>query len=515
VNLHFLQSWPFAVGMSILTCLFVYAALLRPAYLRAERRLAEAEAAERRVQNEAELKANEVLLQAREEAINLRQQAEHDVREKMSGLSRAEDRLCSREEALDVRRSQLEERESQLAREGRELSERADVVERRSRSIDDELQKIANMDKTKARELYLRRVESEFKELGARRGREIEAQVVADADRKARKAVLDVIQRNVVDYVSEATLAVVELPSEDMKGRIIGREGRNIRAFEQVTGVDLIIDETPEAVVISCFDPVRRETARLALMNLMVDGRIHPGRIEELYEKAQAEVARTVIEAGERAVERANVGGLHPRVIEMLGRLRFRTSYAQNVLDHSVEVSRLASNLAAELGLNSELAKRAGLLHDVGKALGAEWEGPHALTGMEFLRTYGEKDPVLHAVGAHHYEIEPNTPEAILVIISDTISAARPGARRENLDNYLKRLSSLEGLANSFPGVDRSYAVQAGREIRLIVKPTEIDDLGAARLANDVAKRIERELEYSGQIKVTVIRETRAQQTAK
>jgi ribonuclease Y len=338
---------------------------------------------------------------------------------------------------------------------------------------------------------------------------------MADAERKARKVVLDVMQRNVVDYVTEATLAVVELPSDEMKGRIIGREGRNIRAFEQVTGVDLIIDETPEAVLISCFDPVRRETARLALMNLMVDGRIHPGRIEELHEKAQTEVARIVHEAGERAAERANVHGLPPRIIETLGRLRFRTSYAQNVLDHSVEVSRLAGSLASELGLSAEIAKRAGLLHDIGKALSQEWEGPHALTGMDFLRSLGEREPILHAVGAHHYEIEPTTPEAILVIIADSISAARPGARRENLENYLKRLATLEGLANSFPGVDRSYAVQAGREIRLIVKPHEVDDLGAAKLANEVAKRIESELEYPGQIKVTVIRETRVQQVAK
>jgi ribonuclease Y len=323
------------------------------------------------------------------------------------------------------------------------------------------------------------------------------------------------MQRNVVDYVTEATLAVVELPSEDMKGRIIGREGRNIRSFEQVTGVDLIIDETPEAVVISCFDPVRRETARLALMNLMVDGRIHPGRIEELYEKAQAEVARTILEAGERAVERASVAGLPPRVIETMGRLRFRTSYAQNVLDHSVEVSRLAGSLAAELGLNVEISKRAGLLHDIGKALGPEYEGPHALTGMEFLRSHGEREAVLHAVGAHHHEIEPSTPEAILVILADTLSAARPGARRENLENYIKRLGALEGLANSFPGVERSYAVQAGREIRLIVKPLEVDDIGASRLANEVAQRIERDLEYPGQIKVTVIREMRVQQVAK
>jgi len=279
--------------------------------------------------------------------------------------------------------------------------------------------------------------------------------------------------------------------------------------------VDLIIDETPEAVVISCFDPVRRETARLALMNLMVDGRIHPGRIEELYEKAQAEVNRMILEAGERATERANVSGLSPKVIETMGRLRFRTSYAQNVLDHSVEVARLAENLAAEMGLNTEVAKRAGLLHDIGKALGPEWEGPHAITGMEYLRTVGERDSVLHAVGAHHNEIEPTTAEAILVIIADSISAARPGARRENLENYLKRLTSLESLANSFDGVERSYAVQAGREIRLIVKPLEVDDLGAARLANEVAKKIEKDLEYPGQIKVTVIRETRIQQVAK
>ena len=505
----------FAFGVTVLTVLLLYFLLLKPKHVAAQKALADAEAVERRVVGEALLKAEATLLAAREEAVQIRQQAEQDVRDKFVVLGRTEDRLCAKDEGLEQRRAQLEEREAFLVREQRALSERGDAVDRKGRSIDEELQRVANLDKQKARELYLKRVEVEFREIGSRRAREIESQAVAEAERKAKKVVLDVIQRNVVDYVTQATLAVVELPSEDMKGRIIGREGRNIRAFEQVTGVDLIIDETPEAVVISCFDPVRRETARLALMNLMVDGRIHPGRIEELYEQAQAEVARTVVEAGERAVERANVASLHPRVIDMMGRLRFRTSFAQNVLDHSVEVSRLAGNLAAELGLNVELAKRAGFLHDIGKALGAEWEGPHALTGMEFLRTYGERDAVLHAVGAHHYEIEPNSPEAILVIIADSISAARPGARRENLENYLKRLTSLEGLANSFPGVDRSYAVQAGREIRLIVKPSEIDDLGAARLANEVAKRIESELEYPGQIKVTVIRETRVQQTAK
>jgi ribonuclease Y len=493
----------------------VFVAWLRPSYQAARRMRDDAEALERRIAQEAELKANAVLIGAKEEAIRIRERVEEEIRLKMQALQRTEDKLSAKDEALEERRSQLAERESGLIREQRLLAEREEAVERKANSIEDELQKVARLSREQARNLYIARIEADFHEIARRKAREIEAQAVSEAEKRARKILLDTMQRQVVDYVTEATLAVVELPSEDMKGRIIGREGRNIRAFEQVTGVDLIIDETPEAVVISCFDPVRRETARLALMNLMVDGRIHPGRIEELYEKAQTEVDRMVREAGERAAERANVPGLPHKVIEMMGRLRFRTSYAQNVLDHSVEVSRLAATVAAELGLNVEVAKRAGFLHDIGKALGPEYEGPHALTGMEFLRSHGEKDSVLVAVGAHHYEIEPSTPESMIVIITDSISAARPGARRENLENYLKRLASLEQLANSFRGVERSYAVQAGREIRLIVKPTEVDDLAAARLANDVAKKIENELEYPGQIKVTVIRETRAPQVAK
>jgi ribonuclease Y len=415
---------------ALVVCLILYFGWLGPLARSARRRLEDAEALERRIERESELKREAVLLEAKEEALRLRERAEEEAKEKLLSLKGTEDRLCVKEESLEERRRQLEERESALMRETRLLGEREDSIERRLREIDEELQRVAHLNKTQARDLYLKRIESEFKEIGARRAKEVEATIVAEADRRAKKVVLDVMQRSVVDYVTEATLAVVELPSEDMKGRIIGREGRNIRSFEQVTGVDLIIDETPEAVVISCFDPVRRETARLALMNLMVDGRIHPGRIEELYEKAQLEVARTVREAGERAAERADVAGLTPATIEMMGKLRFRTSYAQNVLDHSVEVSRLAGNLAAELGLNAEVAKRAGLLHDIGKALGPEFEGPHALTGMEFLRQQGEKEPVLLAVGAHHHEIEPTSPEAVLVIVADTISAARPGARR-------------------------------------------------------------------------------------
>ena len=493
---------------TILIVLYVW---LRPLY----EQLAKAQSVGEQAKQEVELQRNAILLEAKENALKIREQAEVEAKEKLVSLGKTEDRLCVKEESLEQRRAHIEEREQALAKEAKALAEREASLDGRFKAVDTELEKISQLTPEQAKDLYLSRIEAEFREIGTRRAKEVEAQAVVEAERRAKKVVLDVIQRSVVDYVTEATLAVVELPSEDMKGRIIGREGRNIRAFEQVTGVDLIIDETPEAVVISCFDPVRRETARLALMNLMVDGRIHPGRIEELYEKAQAEVNRMILEAGERAVERANVPGLSPKVIETMGRLRFRTSYAQNVLDHSVEVARLAENLAAEMGLNTEVAKRAGLLHDIGKALGPEWEGPHAITGMEYLRNLGEKESVVHAVGAHHYEIEPTSAEAILVIIADTISAARPGARRENLENYLKRLTSLEALANSFEGVERSFAVQAGREIRLIVKPLEVDDLGAARLANDVARKIEKDLEYPGQIKVTVIRETRIQQVAK
>ncbi len=504
-----------ALLVSVLTMLALYLAFVRPETLRAKKLRDQATGLEDHLRREAELKAESLILEAKREALNIRERAEAEAKEKLAAVARSEDRVCARDEALDQRRSHLDEREESLLRSQRSLVEKEAAIEKRLKEADAELQRVAALSKEEAREIYLARIEEEFREIGLRRSKEIESISTADAERKAKKVLLDVMQRSVVEYVTEATLAVVELPSEDMKGRIIGREGRNIRAFEQVTGVDLIIDETPEAVVISCFDPVRRETARLTLMNLMVDGRIHPGRIEELHEKAQAEVSRMILDAGEKAAERANVQGLPPKVIEVMGRLRFRTSYAQNVLDHSVEVAHLAENLAAELGLNTEIAKRAGLLHDIGKALGPEYEGPHALTGMEFLKSMGEKEQVLLAVGAHHHEIEPTSGESILVILADTISAARPGARRENLENYLKRLTALEALANSFPGVERSFAVQAGREIRLIVKPSEVSDIAATKLAHDVAKRIEKELEYPGQIKVTVIREMRVQEVAK
>lgn len=460
-------------------------------------------------------KLAEARLAMKEEALRLRERLEEELKDRQREIDRQAARLADREEAAQERALRLDEREKDLRAREAQLDERARRLSNAEAEVGRQLSEIARLTPEEARQIYLSRLESELHELGVRRAQEIEAATEAEAERRAKKLLLEIMERNAVEYVTEATIAVVTLPSEDMKGRIIGREGRNIRAFEQVTGTDLIVDDTPEAVVISCFDPVRRETARLALMNLMVDGRIHPGRIEELYEQAQAEVRRLIGEAGERAAERASVPGLHPAVIETMGRLRFRTSHAQNVLDHSVEVAHLSAMLASELGFREDIARRAGFLHDIGKALGSDWEGPHALAGMEFLRQYGLGEQVLHAVGAHHHDIPPQSPEAKIVIVADAISAARPGARRENLDNFIKRLTALEEIANGFPGIERCYALQGGREIRVIVRPQEVDDLQASRLALQLAHKIETELEYPGQIKVTVIRETRATSIAR
>lgn len=503
-----------SVTFSAIAAVAVYA-LMRPKVGQAREAREEAYRQIEAIRAESDRTRKEALLAAKEEALALRERDEAELREKRHALDRLEEKLTAKDESVEARRNRLEERERQLEEKQREIVKLEQHALAKSEEAEQELQQLAGLDRDQARDAYLARIEEDFREIGLRKAREIESQMLAEADRKAKSLILDTMERCTVEYVTEATVAVIMLPTEEMKGRIIGREGRNIRAFEQVTGVDLIIDDTPEAVVISCFDPIRRETARLALMNLMVDGRIHPGRIEELYEKAQEEVQRTIKEAGERAAERAQISGLPYKVIEMMGRLRFRTSYAQNVLDHSVEVAHLAVMLANELGLNVEVARRAGFLHDIGKALGPEWEGPHALTGMEFLRQHEIKEAVLHAVGAHHHDVPPSSPEAVAVIVADSLSAARPGARRENLENYVKRLASLETLANSFPGVDRSYALQAGREVRLIVKPEHIDDLAASKLASDVARRIEQEMEYPGQIKVTVIRETRVSDVAK
>ncbi len=429
--------------------------------------------------------------------------------------AKIEARIHAREDALDRRFEALETREGASQRSLDEIETKSQEGLDRLAKIDAELHRVAQLTTEEARQEILSRVEKETREEASKLARQIEEDARDAAELKAKQLLIEVMQRGLVDTITEATTAIVELPSEDLKGRIIGREGRNIRAFEQITGTDLLIDETPEVAMISCFDPIRREAARLTLMNLMLDGRIHPGRIEEIHEKSKAEVDQTIREAGEKAAAKANVRGLKRDTIEMLGKLRFRSSFAQNVLDHSVEVAKMAEIMAHELGFNAEIAKRAGLLHDIGKALGPEWEGPHALTGMEFLKGLGEKPAITHAVGAHHREIEPTTPEALIVILADTLSATRPGARRESLDNYLKRMTNLEALANSFPGVEKSYAVQAGRELRLVVRPQEIDDLGAARLAKEVAKRIEEEMEIPGQVRVTVIRELRITEVAK
>lgn len=512
-----------AIGIAAASAVAV--AYVRPRVRKLYAKVADLEYAAANADKALEFAKAQADLNARQAAVDQRERSEQDLRQRaalldeehakrLATLTRLEEKLVARDDGLEARRAALDAREQDLLVEGKSIQERAEHLRLREESVESELQRIGKLTRDQAKVEILKRAEIEFAEIARRKAAEVEAGILADVEQKAKRTLVDVMQRTAAEVVSSATVALVELPSEDMKGRIIGRDGRNIRAFEQVTGVDLIVDETPEAVVISCFDPVRRETARLTLMNLMLDGRIHPAKIEELFAKATEEVERTIRDAGERAATSANVGGLSPAVVQQLGRLRFRTSYAQNVLDHSVEVSKLCGMLASEVGANVEIAKRAGLLHDIGKGLSAEWEGPHAITGMEFLRSVGEREPVLHAVGAHHYEIEPESAEAILVIIADTISASRPGARRESLENYIKRLTTLEALANSFDGVERSFALQAGREIRLIVKPGQVDDLGAKRLADAVARRIEAELEYPGQIKVTVIRETRATDTA-
>ena len=452
----------------------------------------------------------QAVLEAKEEALKVRTEIENENREKRAEIQRLERRLAQKEETLDRREEGLEGRDRHLQERDSELlhlRQELDglVVHRR-----EELQRLAGMSTEEARAQFLKTVEDESRHEAARLMRDIENAARKDGERKARQIVTDVIQRCSVDQTSETTVSVVPLPNDEMKGRIIGREGRNIRAFETMTGIDLIIDDTPEAVVLSGFDPVRREVARIALTNLIVDGRIHPGRIEELIKKAQAEVDIRVQEAGERAVLETGMTGLSPEIVALLGKMKYRTSYGQSVLNHSIEVSHICGMLAAEVGADVWVAKRAGLLHDIGKAVDFEIEGPHALISGEILRRNHEPDVVVHAAEAHHHDVEPATVEAVLVICGDQISAARPGARRETLETYVKRVKKIEEIADSFAGVEKAFAVQAGREVRIIVKPEQIDDLASLKLARDTAKRIAEEMQYPGQIKVTVIRETRA-----
>ncbi|MCS7255836.1 MAG: ribonuclease Y, partial [Thermomicrobium sp.] len=449
-------------------------------------------------------------LEAKDAALKLREELEQEYQQRRQQVERIERRLQAKEEQLDRRLENLEKRERRIQAREKEIEERLEEIARLEQERQAELQRVAQMTLEEARQLVIQQATEEAREILNRQVRELEQQVREEAQQRARMILATAIQRIASEYVAEATVTVVPLPSDDMKGRIIGREGRNIRALEQATGVDLIVDDTPEAVTLSSFDPVRREIARRALLKLIQDGRIHPARIEEVVEKTRQEVEQIIWEEGERAALEAGVQGLHPDLIRLLGRLRFRTSYGQNVLQHSIEVALIAGALAAELGADVNVAKTAGLLHDIGKAVDHEVEGPHALIGADIARRLGRSAKIVHAIAAHHGEEEPRTVEAFIVAAADAISGARPGARREMLEAYIKRLEALESVATSFPGVQKAYAIQAGREVRILVKPDQIDDYGALRLARDVVKKIQDTLDYPGQIKVTVIRETRA-----
>lgn len=460
--------------------------------------------------DEGEALKTRQILEAQNEIRQMRLDLEKEQTERRSELRQQERRLVQREEHLESKQLQQERREERLASREEELERvRAESETIRS-GMQTQLQELARMTTDKAREELFSQVERENQLELARRVRQAEELAREEADRRARRIITTAIQKWAADQVVESTVSVVNLPNDEMKGRIIGREGRNIRMLESMTGVDLIIDDTPEAVILSSFDPIRREVARMALEKLVADGRIHPARIEEMVEKSRREMDERIIAEGEKAVLDAGLTGLHPELVKLLGRLRFRTSYGQNVLYHSLEVSFLCAQMAGELGADVEAAKRAGLLHDIGKAVTAELEGPHAVVGARMCQKYGESADVVHAVEAHHEDVEQRTVEAMVVQACDAISAARPGARRENVETYIKRLEKLETLANSFAGVERTYAIQAGREIRIIVRPETVDDLSATRLARDVARRIEEDLDYPGQIKVTVIRETRS-----
>ncbi len=485
----------------------------------AEAKVAKAEDAVKKLYDDASRKAEEIkkerVLEAKEEVYRIRNEAEKENRERRAELQRNERRIFQREETLDKKMDSLEQREHAIAERETELENETEAVNKLHAQQLQELEKISGLSMDAAREILLANVEQEARHDAAILIRDIETKAKEEADKKARNIISLAIQRCAADQVAEATVSVVPLPNDDMKGRIIGREGRNIRALETATGVDLIIDDTPEAVILSGFDPIRREVARIALEKLILDGRIHPARIEEMVEKAKKEVDASIREAGEQAVLNTGVNGLHHELVRYLGRMRYRTSYGQNVLNHSIEVAHLSGIMAAELGANIALAKRAGLLHDIGKSIDHEVEGPHTQIGADLAKKYRENNQIVHAIQAHHGDIEPTTIEAIIVQAADAISAARPGARRETLETYIKRLEKLEEIANSFDGVESSYAIQAGREVRIIVKPDKVNDSDTVVMAKDIAKRIESELEYPGQIKVSVIRETRTVDYAK
>ena len=463
----------------------------------------------------AEAKKKESLLEIKEESIKNKNELERESKERRSELQRYEKRVLSKEEALDKRSEAIEKREASFTAKEEQLKQREKKVDELSQQRVQELERISGLTSEQAKEYLLKTVEEDVKHDTAKMIKEMEAQAKEEADKKAKEYVVTAIQRCAADHVAETTISVVQLPSDEMKGRIIGREGRNIRTLETMTGVELIIDDTPEAVVLSGFDPIRREVARIALEKLIVDGRIHPARIEEMVEKAQKEVETMIREEGEAAALEVGVHGIHPELIKLLGRMKFRTSYGQNALKHSMEVSQLAGLLAGEIGLDVRVAKRAGLLHDIGKSIDHDVEGSHIQIGVDLCRKYKESAVVINAVEAHHGDVEPETLIACVVQAADTISAARPGARRETLETYTNRLKQLEDITNQFKGVDKSFAIQAGREIRVMVVPEQVSDADMVLMARDIAKQIEFELEYPGQIKVNVIRESRVTEYAK
>ncbi|MBQ8389958.1 MAG: ribonuclease Y [Oscillibacter sp.] len=484
-----------------------------------EEEISEAQEDATRILNEAyksaESKKRELLLEAKEEIMKSRSEFEKEEKTRRADLQRQENRLQQKEETLDRKTDAIEKKEESLNQKHAAIDKEAEEIKIIKRSQTEMLERISGFTAEEAKKYLIDQVESEVTHETALKIKEVESRMKEECEARAREVVAQAIQRCAADQVAEMTVSVVPLPNDEMKGRIIGREGRNIRTIETLTGVDLIIDDTPEAITVSCFEPVRREIARLALEKLISDGRIHPTHIEEMVEKARREVESTIKAEGERAVFECGVRNLHPELVKMLGRLHYRTSYGQNVLQHSIEVSHIAGMMAAELGADIQAAKRAGLLHDLGKSVDHELEGTHVALGVEFARKYKEKEDIIHAIEAHHNDVEPKTIVACLVQAADAISAARPGARRENLENYIKRLEQLESITGSYPGVDKAYAIQAGREVRVMVKPEQVSEDHMVILARELAKKIEEEMEYPGQIKVHVLRETKVVEYAK
>ena len=484
-----------------------------------KRQVESAEEEAKRIVNEAyksaESKKREALLEAKEEILKSRSEFEKEEKTRRADLQRQENRLQQKEETLDRKTDAIEKKEESLNQKHAAIDKEAEEIKIIKRSQTEMLERISGFTAEEAKKYLIAQVESEVTHETALKIKEVESRMKEECETRAREVVAQAIQRCAADQVAEMTVSVVPLPNDEMKGRIISREGRNIRTIETLTGVDLIIDDTPEAITVSCFEPVRREIARLALEKLIADGRIHPTHIEEMVEKARREVEATIKAEGERAVFECGVRNLHPELVKMLGRLHYRTSYGQNVLQHSIEVSHIAGMMATELGADAQAAKRAGLLHDLGKSVDHELEGTHVALGVEFARKYKEKDEIIHAIEAHHNDVEPKTIIACLVQAADAISAARPGARRENLENYIKRLEQLETITGSYPGVDKAFAIQAGREVRVMVKPELVSEDHMVILARELAKKIEEEMEYPGQIKVHVLRETKVVEYAK